>query len=136
MVESTELMKADDRRRRNRPSAPHTRRGGENMRQPIHEHHYADEDGNPSGGQTSGMGLGISWQDGPLGRGPERKEPNGAFVETVIAAALGRLRFYQDGKFACIANENAITLLEAALDRLESRTRDREVRQVEGTHVA
>ncbi len=75
------------------------------------------------------------WQDGPLGRGEDRKEPNWAFVETVIAVARGRLNFYQKSKFACVDNETAIEYLEAALEVLNKRTKDRETRKVEGTHA-
>jgi len=98
-----------------------------------------DDNGNPSGGSVSGMGLSISWQDGPLGRGADRKEPNGAFVETVIDATRRRIAFYQDasgGKFACPENAEAISHLEQALAVLNKRTADREKRAVEGTHVA
>ena len=93
-----------------------------------------DEHGNPTGGTVTGTGLAISWQDGPLGRGDERKEPNGAFVETVIAAALQRIEFYQDSKFACVENANAISALRSALDALASRTFAREAAGKEGTH--
>lgn len=97
-----------------------------------------DRDGNPASGIVLGVGLNIEWQNGPLGRGEERKEPNGAFVETVIAAAKQRLEFYQTatkGKFACKENEVAIKKLEEALASLEKRTLAREKRGVEGTHV-
>ena len=57
-----------------------------------------DENENPTGGNVSGTGLSIEWQNGPLGRGAERVEPNGAFVETVIDAARQRIQFYQDSK--------------------------------------
>ena len=57
------------------------------MRQGHFEEHWSDKDGNPAGGVSSGRGFAISWQNGPLGRGVERREPNGAFVEDVIAAA-------------------------------------------------
>jgi len=93
--------------------------------------------GNPTGGFARGTGFDISWQNGPLGRGEERKEPNGAFVENIIAAALQRLEFYQTasfGRFKCRENAIAITKLEEALLWLDKRTRDREERQVEGTH--
>ena len=93
-----------------------------------------DDNGNPSGGNVSGTGLIIEWQNGPLGRGAERKEPNGAFVETVIDAARQRIQFYQDSKFNCRENAIAITKLEEALLWLNKRTSDREKRQVEGTH--
>ncbi len=95
-----------------------------------------DSEGNPTGGSVRGTGLEIEWQDGPLGRGPDRKPPNGAFVETVIAAAKQRIEFYQQGKFACGANAEAIGHLELAMEALNRRTRNREAREVEGTHQA
>jgi hypothetical protein len=108
------------------------------MKQKLNETHVLDANGNPAGGSTSAVGIRINWQDGPLGRGTDRAEPNGAFVEGVIQAAIGRLEFYQKanyGKFACPENADAITYLETALLRLEKRTRDREEREVEGTHT-
>lgn len=95
----------------------------------------SDADGNPLGGDFKGIGIDIEWQRGPLGRGPERKEPNGAFVETVIAAAKQRIEYYQKTKFTCRENALAITKLEEALMWLDKRTRDREDRGVEGTHA-
>lgn len=108
------------------------------MRQPITFQNNTDADGNPTGGCVDAVGLHIEWQDGPLGRGDDRQEPNGAFVETVIAAAKQRLQFYQDahrGKFACEENWHAIAKLEEALMWLELRTKRREERAVEGTHA-
>ena len=96
-----------------------------------------DNNGNPAGGMVTGIGLKIRWQDGPLGRGENKQEPNGAFVETGIAACKQRLDFYQEasgGKFACKENGIAIALLDAALDILNERTQDREKREVEGEH--
>jgi hypothetical protein len=95
---------------------------------------YNDPDGNPAGGYVVGTGLRIDWQDGALGRGAERQQPNGAFVETVIAAALQRIQYYQSSKFACRENALAITKLEEALHWLNHRTQQREQRNVEGTH--
>lgn len=94
-----------------------------------------DPDGNPYGGFVRGKGINIDWQQGPLGRGEDRKEPNGAFVETVISAALQRIEYYQSTQFKCRENAIAITKLEEALHWLEARTRNREKRQVEGTHT-
>jgi len=93
-----------------------------------------DENGNPTGGSVTGIGLKIEWQDGPLGRGQDRKEPNGAFVETVIAAVIQRLEYYNKDKFKCRENSVAITKLEEAGMWLNKRTVDRERREVEGTH--
>lgn len=97
-----------------------------------------DEGGNPTGGFVRGIGLLIEWQSGPLGRGDARVEPNGAFVETVVAAVKQRIEFYQtasEGKFACKENERAIAALGVALRWLDNRTQAREAREVEGTHT-
>jgi hypothetical protein len=99
--------------------------------------HWCDLDGNPAGGVSTGKGFTISWQHGPLGRvgSPESREPNGAFVEDVIQAVIGRLAFYQDSRFACQANADALEALLIAADVLDQRTKDREARLVEGTHM-
>lgn len=106
------------------------------MRQPINEVHLTNDQGKPAGGMTSGTGIEIHWQNGPLGRDEDRLEPNGAFVEGVIDAGLGRLRFYQSTEFSCRENALAITKLEEALHWLGHRTAEREARGVEGTHQA
>lgn len=95
-----------------------------------------DTQGNPAGGYFTGVGIQIDWQDGPLGRGEDRKDPNGAFVETVIFAAKQRLEFYNSTKFRCRENSLAITKLEEALHWLNHRTDRRELAGVEGTHTA
>lgn len=97
-----------------------------------------DKDGNPTGGTVRGRGLDIRWQDGPLAvvdtDGNSRREANGCFVETVIAAAKQRLEFFQGSKFNSSFNKDAIYHLEQALLALNARTEDRMVRGVEGTH--
>lgn len=95
----------------------------------------SDAQGNPAGGTVTGIGIDIEWQNGPLGRDAERKAPNGAFVETVISAAQQRLQYYQESKFACQENADAMYHLEMALSCLASRTKKREEREVEGTHT-
>ena len=83
----------------------------------LHGHfseHWHDEDGNPSGGVSSGRGFTISWQNGPLGRGNERQEPNGAFVEDVIQAVFRRIEHYQNSKFHCPENVDALLFLRKA----------------------
>lgn len=106
----------------------------------IVEAHEFDGD-KPAGGYTEGRGFEIHWQNGPLAVDGERRAPNGAFVEDVIQAAIGRLRVYQEGpipggvgRFRCRENALAITHLEEALHWLQARTADRERRGVEGTH--
>lgn len=100
----------------------------------MHAHHFQDEHGNPAGGQTFGNGYCIAWQHGPLQRGGARQDPNGAFVEEVIIAAIDRLNYYQRSKFECEENDEAIHHLVAAVEALHRRTEAREARQVEGTH--
>jgi hypothetical protein len=108
--------------------------GGFSVRQSIKIRNFVDEDGNPAGGFVVGTGLQISFQDGPLGRGADRKAPNGAFVEDIIRGCAERLEFYQRGKFKCSENEKALTHLQMALEILEARTSRREAEQTEGTH--
>ena len=100
----------------------------------ISETHDSDALGRPHGGHTTGVGIDIAWQAGPLAVDGVRREPNGAFVEGVIEAALGRLEFYQQSEFRCRENALAITKLQEALHWCQHRTRDRERRGVEGTH--
>lgn len=96
--------------------------------------HWVDSSENPSGGVSTGLGFTISWQMGPLGRGEDRRVPNGAFVEKVIFACIDRIQFYQKSKFKCDENATAIMHLQDALFALESRTAGREAREVEGTN--
>lgn len=104
------------------------------MKQELSETHNTDANGSPTGGKTTGTGISIEWQNGPLGTGEDRKPPNGAFVEGVLQAALGRLQFYQASKFACSENEAAVEHVKAAINWLQSRTAKRVARGVEGTH--
>jgi hypothetical protein len=104
------------------------------MMQPSSYENLTDEQGNPEGGSYKSTGIEITWQNGPIGRGEDRKEPNGTFVENVIDAAIKRIEFYQASKFKCRENAIALTQLETALLWLQKRTADREAREVEGTH--
>jgi hypothetical protein len=109
------------------------------MKQGFYDEHWCDSNDNPAGGVSTGTGFTISWQNGPLGRGGNRRAPNGAFVEDVIQAVRQRIEFYQtarDGTFACQENEEAIEALKMAEAVLDKRIRDREARQVEGMHTA
>lgn len=105
----------------------------EREKREVMEEHFSNADGCPEGGQTYGCGFAIAWQRGPLGRGDGRQLPNGAFIEDVIKAGIGRLEYYQASKFACQENADALEHLGKALDRLHDRTRAREERGVEGT---
>ncbi len=105
------------------------------MRQELTIDNKLDENGNPTGGSAYAIGIDIRWQDGPLGNPPNMEKHNGAFVEGVLQAALGRLQFFQASKFACRENAIAITKIEEALHWLDHRTADRKARNVEGTHT-
>ncbi|HTC19523.1 MAG TPA: hypothetical protein VK859_01650 [bacterium] len=88
----------------------------------------------PTGGYVRGIGISITWQDGPIGRDGEKKIQNGAFVEDVLEACLSRLKYYQGTKFNCPENVLAVSGIEEAVKWLRQRTEDREKRLVEGTH--
>lgn len=103
------------------------------MQQPFTSSHVTEND-NPAGGWSAATGIDIVWQDGPLGRGADRKEPNGAFVETVLAIAADRIKYYQASRFNCEENARALQHIEAAIACLNARTGRREVEQTEGTH--
>lgn len=96
---------------------------------------WTNPEGTPTGGTVKGTGLDIRWQEGAL-KEPDgtEKEPNGAFVETVISSCVQRLEYFQESKFKCRENALAITKLEEALHWLNWRTQKRELRGVEGTH--
>lgn len=98
-------------------------------------HHKSDENGNPAGGCTSSIGIAINWQNGPLGRGAGRLQPNGAFVETVIAGVIDRIEYYEDAGFGCSEYRAANASLRRALEYLHRRTKRREAGGVEGTHI-
>ena len=89
-----------------------------------------DEEGQPAGGTVVGPGLTAVFQDGPMGGGGQ----TGAMVEDMLLAAASRLEFYQDGRFACEENAEALEHVAAALEVLDKRTADRRQREVEGTH--
>lgn len=105
------------------------------MQQPYTADNWLDDNGNPAGGEAHATGIDITWQNGPLGRGDTRTEPNGAFVETVLHIVRDRIEFYQGTKFNCRENALAITKIEEAIHWLQSRTARREKQNVEGTHA-
>lgn len=110
-----------------------------------------DENDNPTGGDVylkvtkngdnEFPALVVNWQDGPRGTGetnadgsPVLADPNGAFVEDVLWAALQRLEFFNQSKYRDRANSLAITHIEQALQALKDRQLERSYRNVEGKH--
>lgn len=123
----------------------------------IHGHNDQDKDGNPTGGYASDSvdniviplrwhkdmehpttvltpGFFIRWQDGPLNR-ELKKEPNGAFVEDILMVCAKRLEFYQQSKFACEANAQALDKIQKAVMDLVNRRDDRKERGVLGKNL-
>lgn len=72
--------------------------------------------------------INIRFQCGPI----KEVGVNGTSIENVIALLISRLGGFQRGPFACDSNAQAIDALNAAIKALESRTRDRVARGVEG----
>ena len=67
-------------------------------------------------------------QNGPI----KEYGVNGVTQETLLAVVIDRLRNFQAGPFACAANAMALHHIEAALELLQQRTKDRIARGVEG----
>ena len=88
-------------------------------------HHYEVRPKN-----SSVVMMRFGFQDGPI----KESGVNGIMDENLLAIVINRLQGFQSGKYACRPNAIALTKLEEALMWLKERTRDREVRKVEGTH--
>ena len=73
----------------------------------------------------------IKFQNGPIN---DDNPPNGLQNEDLLAILIDRMEGFQSGKFACEENELALFHLEAAMEALQTRTRDRVAREVEGSH--
>jgi hypothetical protein len=72
----------------------------------------------------------LTFQKGPIGK----VGVNGLTHEVLLAVLIDRLKGFQTGEFACRENALALTKLEEAVHWLNSRTRERLARGVEGTH--
>ena len=72
----------------------------------------------------------VRFQDGPIKEGGV----NGVTNEALLAIVEDRLLGFQAGDYACRENAIALTKIQEALMWLQKRTRDREMRGVEGTH--
>lgn len=89
-----------------------------------------DENGNPTGGHSSGVGFEIEWQNGV-------QNANGATIENLLEALQQRLMFFQtaaDGRFSCAENNEAHSHLAMAISALNRRTMRRKAAGVEGTY--
>jgi len=98
---------------------------------------YTDDNGNPSGGYAHGVGMCISWQDGPRGKLPDGglQPANGAFVEDALVAAHQRLDFFQRSQYAHPDNAEAMGHIYQALECLNRRAKERKARGVLGQNA-
>jgi hypothetical protein len=74
--------------------------------------------------------VNLLFQNGPI---PEFGV-NGITHEVLLAILIDRLQGFQNGPYACRENALALTKLQEAQMWLQSRTRERMTRGVEGTH--
>lgn len=72
----------------------------------------------------------LRFQHGPIAK----VGTNGITIEVLLAIAIDQLEGHQEGPYACPENEIALEQVLLALAALESRTKSRERRGVEGTH--
>jgi hypothetical protein len=72
----------------------------------------------------------ILFQNGPI----NEVGVNGVTHEALLEIVADRLRAFQAGPYACRENALALTKLEEAQHWLQSRTKGRMARGVEGTH--
>ena len=75
----------------------------------------------------------ILFQNGPIDA--DGNGVNGVTHEALLAIVIDRLQGFQSGKYACRENAIALTKLQEAQMWLQSRTRARMARGVEGTHA-
>lgn len=73
----------------------------------------------------------IDFQEGPI----KEHGVNGVTNEVLLAIVRNRLEGFQNSPFKCRENALAITKIEEAMHWLHHRTRERELRGVEGTNV-
>lgn len=73
----------------------------------------------------------VEFQNGPI----KEAGVNGVTNEALIAIVIDRLRSFQAGPYACDSNHEALQHAEAAIFHLQTRTRERIARGVEGTHT-
>lgn len=90
-------------------------------------HHYEIS----HGGETTGWSQYVNFQNGPI----KENGVNGTTQEALLTIVIDRLRSFQAGPYACRENAISLTHCEEALMWLQSRTRAREARGVEGTTV-
>jgi len=104
---------------------------------PVRCSNSMDENANPTSGYAHGVGMCIAWQDGPRGKNPDGTlgPATGAFVEDALVAAAQRLAYFQQSKYACDENAQALQHINDAIDILHSRAEKRAARGALGQHT-
>lgn len=80
---------------------------------------------------VEGLPVHLNFQNGTI----SETGVNGITNESLLAVVADRLDGFQNGPFACLENEAALSAVRAALRALQSRTLSRMARGVEGTHA-
>lgn len=94
-------------------------------------HHYVAKVEGADNGETIGWQQDVQFQNGPIAEAGV----NGTTHEVLLAIVADRLESFQAGPYACDENAMALAHVREALHALLSRTRARQARGVEGTHV-
>ena len=107
--------------------------GGANHRYEIAGFDTASNNSYTNFGYSSSFSkMLILFQNGPI----KEAGVNGITQEVLLAIVIDRLRSFQAGPFPSDANASALQHCEEALYQLQSRTRDRIARGVEGVTAA
>ena len=93
-------------------------------------HRYQVFSNNSGSNEPSAIFADVHFQNGPV----REFGVNGCHQEDLLAIVIDRLRSFQSGSFACRENALALTKCEEALHWLQHRTRQRQLRGVEGTN--
>jgi hypothetical protein len=87
---------------------------------------------NPSMSLETPPGMLIAFQNGPI----SEEGVNGVTQEALLAIVADRLESFQHGPFRCTENQRALDSVRDAIMWLQSRTKARMERGVEGRNVA
>jgi hypothetical protein len=97
--------------------------------EPI-DRNWTDENGLHQGGSSTGIGFTIAWQRGPLNEAGR----NGALLLEVLGSCRNQVRYFQDSRFACQDNLDALSGLDTAIEALSRRKSRRAAEGTLGTH--
>lgn len=92
-------------------------------------HHYLIEVTDAAVSNTA-VFCDIEFQNGPIAEAGV----NGISQEALLAVVEDRLKCFQAGPYATFDNADALRHVQAAMEFLHRRTKDRMARGVEGTH--